>query len=94
MYNNHELQNQDLQLTVANQVVELDDNELDSISGGVVGGVAGGVIGYAGAVAAKQNRGLGALGGIWLGGRIGAAVGSIFPGAGNVIGASLSTPKA
>jgi bacteriocin-like protein len=77
------------------QVIELDDNELDSISGGVVGGVAGGIIGYAGAVYANQNRGLGTLGGIWLGGRIGAAVGTFFgPGPGTAIGASLATPEA
>jgi hypothetical protein len=36
MFNNHEFQDQDLQLSAANQVVELDDNELGNIAGGAV----------------------------------------------------------
>ena len=52
MYNNHERQDQDLDLTTANQFFELEDNELDSIAAGAgpvsigigaaVGGLAGG----------------------------------------------------
>lgn len=34
MYNYHKFQDQDLHLTTANQIVELDDNELDNIAGG------------------------------------------------------------
>lgn len=35
MYNNHELQDQDLHPTTSDQIFELDDNELDNITGGL-----------------------------------------------------------
>jgi len=34
MYKNHELQDQDLHPTTSDQIFELDDNELDNITGG------------------------------------------------------------
>ncbi|GAA6621843.1 hypothetical protein [Scytonema sp. NUACC26] len=90
MYNNHELQDQDLQLTSANQVVELDDNELDNIAGGGLGALGGAILNGGNAFLDGKRgwklvgaAGLGAVGGALGGGAVGGWV-----------GAALSTPKA
>jgi hypothetical protein len=84
-----EFQDQDLQLTADNQIVELSDNEIDNISGGVLGASIGGVIAWG-----QGKRGwdvaetafIGALGA----GSLGA---SLFGPWGALGGVALSTPK-
>jgi hypothetical protein len=98
MYNNHKLQDQDLQLTADNQIVELGDNELDSISGGVFGAAMGTVIALN-----QGKRGWSAAGDAFSNagtyGSIGLGVGLLsgFPPValgGLAVGAALSIPKA
>jgi hypothetical protein len=82
------LQDQDLQLTTVDQVVELDNNELDNVTGGGVGLLFG--LGYSlgqGYNVGDSIRFMGPSAGV------GAAFGSFFPGPGTAIGAALSTPK-
>jgi hypothetical protein len=84
-----EFQDQDLQLTADNQIVELGDNEIDSISSGVLGAGIGTVISLNQGKRGWDAAGL-ALGGAIGGGKIGATLGGPW---GALVGAALSTPK-
>ena len=84
-----EFQDHDLQLTADNQIIELGDNEIDSISGGVLGAGIGAVISLSQGKRGWDAAGTALVGAVGVG-KIGATLGGPW---GALVGAALSTPK-